>query len=68
MITNETGADIYEIVPSKAYTDEDLNYNYIDFWYTVNRRFIKLNKTKYWRYGAIEIKTSIVFSYEKNLK
>ena len=27
MIANEAGGDIYEIVPSESYTDEDLNYN-----------------------------------------
>ena len=27
MIADEAGADIYEIVPAQAYTDEDLNYN-----------------------------------------
>jgi len=27
MIAGETGADIYEIEPVQAYTDEDLNYN-----------------------------------------
>ena len=27
MIAEETGADIFEIIPTQAYTEEDLNYN-----------------------------------------